>query len=129
MKSTQTETAHTPGPWIAQIGDKGGTIWGPGNNPADRPIAHISKRYDQPLLDETDLANGLLLASAPELLEELKYTLTMLMETHKQARGMWNELLDAGFADKGLKMPNYAENLKAIENARAAIAKAEGRAS
>ena len=64
-------TAHTPGPWIAQIGDKGGTIWGPGNNPADRPIAYIRKRYDQPLLDETDLANGLLLAAAPELLAAL----------------------------------------------------------
>ena len=65
-------TAHTPGPWIAQIGDKGGTIWGRGNNPADRPIAYIRKRDDQPLLDETDLANGLLLAAAPELLAALK---------------------------------------------------------
>ena len=51
------------------------------------------------------------------------YSLAVLMETHKQARGMWNELLAAGFADKDLKMPNHDANLAAIERARLAIAR------
>ena len=104
---TQTKTAHTPGPWIAQIGDKGGTIWGLGNNPADRPIAYIRKRDDQALLDETDLANGLLLASAPELLAALK------------------QYIFATTEDAPTPMP---EDSPALIWARAAIAKAEGRA-
>ena len=107
-------TAHTPGPWIAQIGDKGGTIWGPGNNPADRPIAYIRKRDDQALLDETDLANGLLLASAPELLEALR-------------------AFEAGLLDGSITFtrkrqsdgdPHHPANVAMC----AAIAKAEGRA-
>ena len=67
--------------------------------------------------------------SHDELLAALKNSLAVLMETHKQARGMWNELLASGFADKDLKMPNHDANLAAIEKARAAIARAEGRAS
>jgi len=58
-----------------------------------------------------------------ELLAALKNSLAVLMETHKQARGMWNELLAAGFADKDLKMPNHDANLAAIERARAAVAR------
>ncbi len=63
-------------------------------------------------LPEQD-ANQALIAAAPDLLEALK-------ELHKNARGMWNELLAEGFADKGTKMPCHDVVL-------AAIARAEGR--
>ena len=60
------------------------------------------------------------------LLAALKESNAALMDMHKHARGMWNELLDAGFADKTLKMPCHERNLAAIEQASAAIAAAKG---
>ena len=62
-------------------------------------------------------------AQRDELLAALENSTAVLMATHKQARGMWNELLAAGFADKGLQMPHHGANLAAIEKARAAIAR------
>lgn len=64
--------------------------------------------------------------SYDELLAALKESQAALMDMHKHARGMWNELLDAGFAEKNLKMPCHDRNLAAIATARTAIAKADG---
>lgn len=59
-----------------------------------------------------------------DLVAALEESNSSLMDMHKHARGMWNELLDAGFADKGLKMPCHDRNISAIEQARTALANA-----
>jgi hypothetical protein len=113
-----TQTKHMPGPWNAR-----GTA---GHETHGQSAVYGDDGKDIAIVYDGE-ANARLIAAAPELLAALENTLKMLMETHKQARGMWNELLDAGFAEKGLKMANHNANLAAIETARAAITHAKGR--
>ena len=124
-------SGHTPGPWI----EAGCTVYQAaesttGLRPDTRRICGTDPLDENEMPSDEDLLNARLIDSAPDLLAQrdellaaLKNSLAVLMETHKQARGMWNELLAAGFADKDLKMPNHDANLAAIERARLAIAR------
>jgi len=114
---------HTPGDWAVDPAESGGYRIFSTQNGAN--IAFTDDTNDRDLKSEgEDKANAHLMAASPDLLAALEESQAALMEMHKQARGMWNELLDAGFADKTLKMPGYDRNLAAIDKSRAAIAKA-----
>jgi hypothetical protein len=95
-----TNTQHTPGPW--RIGDAGFTVFGP-PKPGALPetIAPVKNR-----------ANARLIAAAPELLEVLEDVLPWLQKA--EAEGVFANCA----APQG--------GLRAINRARAAIAKATG---
>lgn len=102
------ETRHTPGPWEVgtatanfptQIGDQYLSV---GNESLDRGICRVSPLTT---IDDQDEANASLIAAAPELLAALE------------------GLISIGKRD--LSNPKYDGYFEA---ARAAIAKAEGRA-
>ena len=107
-------TTHTPGPWKAVYGQSSKRVDLPISIEAineygeNVTIARMSPRDSSKRMAD----DSLVLAAAPELLAALK-------ETHKQARGMWNELVAEGYADATTKP-------RCLEMARAAIAKAEG---
>lgn len=92
---------HTPGPWYAW---DNGEICGVGkahSNGSD--ILSVTRESNRP--ESEDTANMKLIAAAPDLLEALKYALSM-----------WGDYLP----------PGNSNAMKAIKQARAAIAKARG---
>lgn len=103
---------HTPGPWIAWggTGPKGLPYFVVG--PSSQPALSLVPRCSVATLECVDStadalgANARLIAAAPELLRELKHLLAMWEESI----GWEDDYMDTG------------------DGARAAIAKAEGRA-
>ncbi|MDB6134210.1 MAG: hypothetical protein JWM59_2453 [Verrucomicrobiales bacterium] len=114
MFTTEDKTQHTPGPWSYRphslddwgvVRDKAGNIVACAR--AGRLVPHLE--MDRCRQDKTDpfCGNGRLIAAAPELLEEMREILALAEERD------WNP---EGFQDL------------VASRARAAIAKAEGRA-
>ena len=103
---------HTPGPW--RIGDAGNTIFGP--KMVDGSLAVMVASISRPGRDlDAKHANARLIAAAPELLAELQrlYEAARTMADPEHCLHATREYLPwCALADK----------------ARAAIAKAEGRA-
>jgi hypothetical protein len=90
----------------------------------------LTGKWGQPALaicDQEENAKAIAFAcnSHAALVAALEESNAALMDMHKHARGMWNELLYAGFADKGLKMPCLNRNLAAIRQALATLAAAK----
>lgn len=100
------KSSYTPGP--LEISD--GSIWGISQFGARVRLANIVKHSPMNGIDSE--ANGILYAASPELLEALKATLSAMRE----ARDTWGDGYKPGV--------NW---LKAWDNAKAAIAKVEGR--
>lgn len=101
-----SETKHTPGPWIAVWReDLGKFRIGPDNG--DMPVAGTVNQGDR----EHEEANARLIASAPELLEALK----------QMVAAMWQHFEYNHDGDD----EDYDFCQRAIDKARAAIAKAE----
>jgi hypothetical protein len=107
MTDTQERVQHTPGPWICEIGVQcyfhdGNRVSINRRNPEEdtgEPVAEV-----WPTSDESDIADGYLIAAAPELLEALQAAYVALTD------GMRRDERDA-----------------MMRQVRAAIAKAEGR--
>jgi len=95
---------HTPGPWMAMLKPFGGFTIAPLKGGGRREIGSVLFRHDKiDIVSEVD-ANARLIAAAPELLEALKE------QIEPRSKG-W-KVTDWDIRDA---------------NARAAIAKAEGR--
>jgi len=95
---------HTPGPWFVQDDHGKRYIDTSGN---DDTIAEIHRRRSKGSVYSCPEAgcNASLIAAAPDLLEALEYALSM-----------WGDYLPAGNSNA----------MKAIKQARAAIARAKG---
>jgi len=100
---------HTPGPWSARSEDSEG---GYSIEPRDEPNSRVVICARPPWSGRADesRANARLIAAAPELLEALVW--------------LTNTTCDVG---KSGEPPTMNEHIEAIEAAKAAITKAEGR--
>lgn len=92
-KECVTPSARTPGPWTARSNLSGVTIC----NPEGVAVAKT------PCCDRQAIADGALLAAAPELLENLTSTMTELVRLHAQSSGdeakrIWDTIDRASFA-------------------------------
>jgi len=92
-KDCTTTTAPTPGPWTARANMSGVTIV----NPDGIAVART------PCCDRQEVADGALLAAAPDLLEHLTATMTALVRLHAQSSGdeakrIWDTIDRASFA-------------------------------
>lgn len=100
------DTKHTPGPWTI-LSEKTGSV---GSDAPYKMTASVYGDHEECEPDGRMLANARLIAAAPELLESLRNTASMLQSaclviTDKEARQM---------------------ALETVAEARAAIAKATG---
>lgn len=106
-------TAHTPGPWTASPNKwNDAELIVQAGPPTNRVLARFGSE-DEPL-DSTDHANARLIATAPELLEALKFALRDMEATREQYR---------------VHAPHAGVLAQSIAFARAAIAKATGSAA
>ncbi len=105
----------TPGPWEVHISSRhGAQIICAGDHFA-APIAEIPKYLDDDLI----AANARLIAAAPELHAALRVLVQMCEEANP---GAWNN----GVESNGIQEGDYLAG-NAIEAARAALAKVEGK--
>ncbi len=110
---TTTTTTHTPGPWLVFDDLPGGfDIICPDQTGT---VAHVAAR--RPGEEEIERANAALIAAAPDLLAALK--------------DLWGYVQDLQNSNPGylgkLALQDYARLNRALGDAPAAIAKAEGR--
>lgn len=101
-----TKTTHTPGPWRIGVPDENG--WGIYKNSGGYAIAVVPIVYDYP-----QIANARLIAAAPELLEACKLLVA------------YAEDVEDEYSSGAFLLPNRMD----IDNAKAAIRKAEGSAA
>jgi hypothetical protein len=105
---TSTKQTHTPGPWRAEFPDRGvmemSSIYAPAND-GDAPwrVAYVLRETNpgQRLIDD---ANAHLIAAAPELLDLVRR-----------------------FARGDMRLPHSEYDMELRKEARALVAKAEGR--
>jgi len=103
---------HTEGPWTVQGKNIHHLLY-------DQPLAENNIVATVPNENPESIANSLLIAAAPELLEACRGALQRMIETEKETGKPMGE----GMGYKGkMQKPVVAEKL------RAAIARAEGRA-
>jgi len=104
---------HTPGPWNLPSHVAGGDI---GIIADSRLLAMVTNDEDEPIADSEQLANARLMAAAPELLALCKTLRQRLADLLRHV----DEDTDSD--------ADLAHDRDAVDDADAAIAKAEGRA-
>ena len=104
--------SHTPGPW--HVGGKGNAIVYADVEGGSYAVANAVTFHGQPNFE--DAANARLIAAAPDLLEALRKLVGLIMDEH----GSGADLLPVHHEFD-------PEHYAAIREARASIAKAEGR--
>lgn len=111
------KTTHTPGPWYPErpYGEDGVYVACAATSALVCKLNKVDGRFYQDA-QESIYANARLIASAPELLAALESLVSELAErTHKDGR-----MMSASF------VRGEVCSVKALESARAAIAKAKG---
>ena len=69
---------HTPGPWTVDGPPRNQIVW----SSAENRVCFLS--HSNGLDDERDIANGLLIAAAPDLLLAVKSLLSQANTTHRE---------------------------------------------
>ena len=118
MTDTQERVQHTPGPWkIVKRGNQIGLRTLFVTDEQNRQRLFDAGRLGSRNISETDEANARLIAAAPELLEALKHVQASLIPVKvRQGESRMDAAIRWG-----------VERTAANAQARAAIAKAEGR--